>query len=98
KPLDRDRPRSDPDWFAVTARLGSLLEAQLDNAEGIRHLMRRDPKTGQLVRVMGDAREIDRALKTGKAFWIYTKDPITAASTFIAAGGTIERGPVLLRR
>jgi hypothetical protein len=32
----------------VTARLESLLEAQLDNAEGIRHLMMRDPKTASL--------------------------------------------------
>jgi hypothetical protein len=51
----------------VTARLESLLEAQLDNAEGIRHLMMRDPKTGQFVRVTGDAREIDKALKTKNA-------------------------------
>jgi hypothetical protein len=56
-------------------RLGSLLEAQLDNAEGIRHLMMRDPKTGKFERLMDDAKQIDKALKTKNAFWIYTNDP-----------------------
>jgi hypothetical protein len=65
----------------VTKRLPRLVEAQIDNAEGIRHLMMRDPKTGQFVRVTGDAREIDKALKTKNAVWIYTKDPNIAAFT-----------------
>ena len=65
----------------MTARLERLVEAQMDNAEGIRHLMRRDPKTGQFVRVTGDAREIDKALKTKNAVWIYTKDPSVQAYT-----------------
>jgi hypothetical protein len=42
---------------------------------GIRHLMMRDPKTGKFERVTGDAKQIDKALKTKTAFWIYTKDP-----------------------
>jgi len=54
----------------VTARLGSLLEAQLDNAEGIRHLMMRDPKTGKFERITGDAKQIDKALKSKNACWI----------------------------
>jgi len=65
----------------VTARLGSLLEAQLDNAEGIRHLMMRDPKTGKFERITGDAKQIDKALKSKNACWIYTKDPNVQAFT-----------------
>ena len=65
----------------VTENLGPLLAAQIDNAQGIRHLMMRDPKTGQFVRVTGDAREIDKALKTKNAVWIYTKDPSVQAFT-----------------
>jgi len=65
----------------ITARLGSLLEAQLDNAEGIRHLMMRDPKTGKFERVTGDAKQIDKALKSKNACWIYTKDPNVQAYT-----------------
>src|SRR5215467_16241333 len=65
----------------VIARLGSLLEAQLDNAEGIRHLMMRDPKTGKFERITGDAAQIDKALKSKNACWIYTKDPNVQAFT-----------------
>jgi|SRR5215471_6375592 len=65
----------------VTTRLGSLLEAQLDNAEGIRHLMMRDPKTGKFERITGDAAQIDKALKSKNACWIYTKDPNVQAFT-----------------
>src|SRR5215831_252768 len=65
----------------VTARLGSLLEAQLDNAQGIRHLMMRDPKTGKFERITGDAEQIDKALKSKNACWIYTKDPNVQAFT-----------------
>ena len=65
----------------VTARLGSLLEAQLDNAEGIRHLMMRDPKTGKFERITGDAKQIDKALKSKNACGIYTKDPNVQAYT-----------------
>jgi hypothetical protein len=59
----------------VTAHLGSLLEAQLDNAEGIRHLMMRDPKTGKFERITGDAKQTDKALKSKNACLIYTKGP-----------------------
>src|SRR5262244_3371756 len=65
----------------VTARLESLLEAQLDNAEGIRQLMMRDPKTGKFERITGDAKQIDKALKSKNACWIYTKDPNVQAFT-----------------
>ena len=64
----------------VTDRLGSLVAAQMDNAEGIRHLMMRDPKTGQFERLT-DVKQIDKALKTKSAFWIYTKDPNVQAFT-----------------
>ena len=52
-----------------------------DNIVGIRHLMMRDPKTGKFERVTGDAKQIDKALKTKTAFWIYTKDPNVQAFT-----------------
>src|SRR5215471_828007 len=65
----------------VTARLGSVLEAQLDNAEGIRHLMMRGPKTGKFERITGDEKQIDKALKSKNACWIYTKDPNVPAFT-----------------
>src|SRR5215510_14367337 len=91
----------------VTARLGSLLEAQLDNAEGIRHLMMRDPKTGKFERITGDAKQVDKALKTKNAVWIYTKDPnITAFSDLLnrAFGKPTEQiqlsgadGPLVIR-
>src|SRR5215470_16018940 len=64
----------------VTERLGRLVAAQMDNAEGIRHLMMRDPKTGQFERLT-DVKQIDKALKTKSAFWIYTKDPNVQAFT-----------------
>lgn len=36
--------------------------------------MMRDPKTGKFERIT-DVEQIDEALKTDTAFWIYTKDP-----------------------
>jgi len=33
------------------------------------------PKTGQFQRVTGTPEQIDEALKSPNAFWIYTKDP-----------------------
>jgi len=59
----------------VTEHLEPLLAAQVDNAVGIKHLMIRDPKTGKFERITGDAKQIDKALKTKNAIWIYTKDP-----------------------
>jgi len=38
----------------ITERLGEFLEAMADNVTGIKHLMLRDPKTGQFQRVTGD--------------------------------------------
>src|SRR5215471_5036589 len=72
----------------VTARLGPMLEAQIQNATGIAHLMLRDPSTGQFERVKADtndpkenAKRIDEALATGNAVWIYLKDPSVQAFT-----------------
>src|SRR5215831_1805015 len=65
----------------ITENLNTLLDAQIDNAQGLKHLMMRDPKTGQFTRVTGDAQEVDEAVKTGNAFWIYTKDPNVQAFT-----------------
>jgi hypothetical protein len=52
-----------------------------DKVVGIRHLMMRDPKTGKFERVTGSAAQIDKALKTKNAVWIYTKDPNVQAFT-----------------
>src|SRR5215831_6578281 len=65
----------------VTERLPEYLAAMSDNITGIRHLMMRDPKTGKFERVSGDAKQIDKALKTKTAFWIYTKEPNVQAFT-----------------
>jgi hypothetical protein len=65
----------------VTEHLEPLLAAQVDNAVGIKHFMMRDPKTGKFERITGDAKQIDKALKTKNAFWIYTKDPNVPAFT-----------------
>jgi hypothetical protein len=43
--------------------------------------MMRDPKTGKFERITGGAKQIDRALKTKNAIWIYTKDPNVQAFT-----------------
>src|SRR5262249_21007676 len=54
----------------------------------IKHLMMRDPKTGKFERIATDSRDpkvaeaqIDAALKSGSACWIYTKDPSVQAFT-----------------
>jgi hypothetical protein len=52
-----------------------------DKVTGIRHLMMRDPKTGKFERLTGSGEQIDEALKTDTAFWIYTKDPSVSAFT-----------------
>ena len=65
----------------VTAELEPMARAQIDNAKGLKHLMMRDPKTGQFERVTGSAAQIDKALKSKNAFWIYTKDPNVQAFT-----------------
>src|SRR5262249_21143667 len=80
KPLEKEAARELVRQM-VTDRLGSLVAAQMDNAEGIRHLMMRDPKTGKFERITGDAKQIDKALKTTNAVWIYTKDPNVQAFT-----------------
>src|SRR6516165_7890857 len=65
----------------ITENLNTLIDAQIDNAQGLKHLMMRDPKTGKFERVTGDAKQIDKALKSKNAFWIYTKDPNVQAFT-----------------
>src|SRR5262245_15406563 len=65
----------------VTERLPQFLDAKSDKITGIRHLMMRDPKTGKFERITGDAKQIDKALKSKNACWIYTKDPNVQAFT-----------------
>lgn len=71
----------------ITRKLEPLIDAQLNNAMGIRHLMVRD-KTGKFERISAnpdnpelEQAQIDAALKSGNAFWIYTKDPSVQAFT-----------------
>src|SRR5215813_11947450 len=65
----------------VTERLPQFLDAMSDNITGIRHLMMRDPKTGKFERITGSAAQIDKAVKSKNAVWIYTKDPNVQAFT-----------------
>src|SRR5215470_19884654 len=65
----------------ITENLNTLIDAQIDNAQGLKHLMMRDPQTGKFERVTGDAKQIDKALKSKNACWIYTKDPNVQAFT-----------------
>ena len=65
----------------VTERLPQFLDAMSDNITGIRHLMMRDPKAGKFERITGDAKQIDKAIKSKNACWIYTKDPNVQAFT-----------------
>jgi hypothetical protein len=72
----------------ITGHLEGLISAQLDNAQGIRHLMMRDPATGKFERIKNETNDpkveqaqIDAALKSGNAVWIYTKDPSVQAFT-----------------
>lgn len=62
-----------------------LVEAQIANAKGISHFMLRDSKTGKFERIT-DADQIQAALnkddaEEGSSYWIWTKDPSTAAFT-----------------
>jgi len=74
KTLEKEQAREFVRQY-VSGHLEALLESQIDNAMDIRHVMMRDPNTGKFERVTGDAKQIDKALKTKTAFWIYTKDP-----------------------
>jgi len=65
----------------ITERLPEFLGAMADNVTGIKHLMLRDPKTGQFQSVTGDAKQVDKAIKSKNAVWIYTKDPNVQAFT-----------------
>ncbi len=72
----------------ITARMERLLAAQLNNAEGIGHLMLRDPETGKFERVTStgdpdqDIAIIDAAIASGRqTCWIYLKDPSVQAFT-----------------
>src|SRR5262245_37484183 len=65
----------------INEHLGEFLDAMADSVTGIRHLMMRDPKTGKFERITGSVEQIEEALKTDTAFWIYTKDPCVQAFT-----------------
>lgn len=63
----------------ITDRLIPLVDAQIDNAIGIKHFMLRDAATGQWVRLT-DPDQIVAAMnhpraKHGSTYLIYTKDP-----------------------
>lgn len=68
----------------ITQRVNEIIDAQVDSAVGIVHMMVRDPETGQWVRVTS-ASKIAEALnhpkaKDGSTYWIYTKDPNPASA------------------
>ena len=64
----------------VAANLEPMLDAQIEHAKGIKHLMLRDADGGKFERVT-DVEQIDAALATGRAFWLFTKDPSVQAFT-----------------
>ena len=69
----------------ILARMAPLVDAQLDNAEGIKHFMLRDPETGQFQRLT-DPDQIVAALnmphdEANSHYLIYTKDPSIQAFT-----------------
>lgn len=73
---------------AIAPHVAVMIAAQVEHAVGIKHLLMREPKTGKFERVAVDtadpavaAAQIDAALGTGNAFWIFTKDPSTQAFT-----------------
>src|SRR5215831_5922118 len=72
----------------VIKNLEPLVQSQIDNALGVNHLMMRDPKTGKFERVAKDVddpkvaeAQIDAALASNNAVWIYQKDPSIQAFT-----------------
>lgn len=68
----------------VSERLSPMTEAQIDSAEGIKHFMLRDGKTGKFERLT-DPEQIVKALNTAdaEAYWIYTKDPSPGAYAYL---------------
>src|SRR5215831_18818941 len=72
----------------VIKNLEPLVQSQIDNALGVNHLMMRDPKTGKFERIAKDVddpkvaeAQIDAALASNNAVWMYTKDPSIQAFT-----------------
>jgi hypothetical protein len=72
----------------VVRDLDPMLDAQIDNAKGIKHFMKRDPKTGKFERLT-DPDQIVAALNAdgaeeGSSYWIYAKDPSPQSWTDLA--------------
>lgn len=69
----------------VKKAFGPMIDAQIATAQGISHFMLRDPKTGKFERIT-DPDQIQAALNAdgaeeGSSYYIWTKDPSTAAFT-----------------
>ncbi len=69
----------------VLKHMKKLVQAQLDNATGIAHMLLRDKKTGQFERLTKLA-DIQAALndpdaKEGSTYYVYTKDPSVQSFT-----------------
>ncbi len=63
----------------ISERMRPILEAQCDNATGIKHFLKRDPKTGKFERLT-EPEQIAAAMneegaEEGSSYWIYSKDP-----------------------
>jgi len=72
----------------VAKAFGPMIDAQIASAQGISHFMKRDPKTGKFERIT-ELAQIEAALNAedaeeGSSYWIWTKDPSTAAWTDLA--------------
>src|SRR5215831_930719 len=61
----------------VTSSLEPLVQAQIDNALGLKRLIVRDPKTGKFQRVDDDG--LDTALASEHGVWVYTQPPNVSA-------------------
>lgn len=63
----------------IAERLRPILEAQCDNAEGIKHFLKRDPKTGKFERLTNPDQIVaalnEDGAEEGSSYWIYSKDP-----------------------
>jgi hypothetical protein len=91
----------------IHARFGPLLERFVDAAIGIRHVLERDPVTGQWTRVTDPARLealLNDPVSSQRTTWtVYTRDPdLDALRTLLAwqlgPPFTADRFPALLER
>ncbi len=63
----------------IAKRLEPIIDAQCDNAQGVKHFMKRDPESGKFERLTNPdqiaAAMNEDGAEEGSTYWIYTKDP-----------------------